>query len=237
MAALDTIRVRRGTAAQWASANPVLLAGEPGMETDTGVIKYGDGSTAWLSLVAPGAPDSDTHADTLASGEDTFNRRSAVTGFGLTSGALYLSYFTAQRTEQVGSAEYTVAATAAGATPTLVRYGLYSIDGAGAGTLVASTPNDTALLAATFTAYAKAFSAPATKTRGQRYALALLVVSAAAMPAMLATPFLAVATVIRAMNHRAPAIADEITGQSDLPASFSLPSTGAVGHLYGRVFP
>ena len=46
----DTIQLRRDTAAQWASKNPVLAAGEPGRATDTGVIKYGDGVTPWNDL-------------------------------------------------------------------------------------------------------------------------------------------------------------------------------------------
>ena len=37
---------RRGTASQWTSANPVLAAGEMGIETDTDKFKIGDGSTA-----------------------------------------------------------------------------------------------------------------------------------------------------------------------------------------------
>lgn len=41
---------RRGTAAQWTSANPVLAAGEIGFETDTNKFKIGNGSTAWTSL-------------------------------------------------------------------------------------------------------------------------------------------------------------------------------------------
>lgn len=44
------IQVRRGTAAQWTSANPTLAAGEIGAETDTGKFKIGDGTTAWTSL-------------------------------------------------------------------------------------------------------------------------------------------------------------------------------------------
>lgn len=44
------IKPRRGTAAQWSSANPVLDAGEIGVETDTGVVKIGNGSTAWTAL-------------------------------------------------------------------------------------------------------------------------------------------------------------------------------------------
>ncbi len=45
-----TIRVRRGTAAQWTAANPILALGEPGYETDTGILKIGDGVTAWADL-------------------------------------------------------------------------------------------------------------------------------------------------------------------------------------------
>jgi len=44
------IQVRRGTAAQWTTKNPVLLAGELGLETDTGKFKFGDGEAAWSSL-------------------------------------------------------------------------------------------------------------------------------------------------------------------------------------------
>lgn len=47
---MTTIKLRRGTAAQWTSANPTLASGEPGVETDTGKFKIGDGSTAWASL-------------------------------------------------------------------------------------------------------------------------------------------------------------------------------------------
>ena len=45
-----TIQIRRGTAAEWTAANPVLAAGELGLETDTGKTKIGDGVTAWNSL-------------------------------------------------------------------------------------------------------------------------------------------------------------------------------------------
>jgi hypothetical protein len=43
------IQVRRGTAAAWTSANPTLASGEPGFETDTGLLFLGDGSTAQQS--------------------------------------------------------------------------------------------------------------------------------------------------------------------------------------------
>lgn len=43
---------RRGTAAEWAAANPILGDGEIGYSTDAKVIKVGDGVTAWVSLVS-----------------------------------------------------------------------------------------------------------------------------------------------------------------------------------------
>jgi hypothetical protein len=49
MAVVTQIQVRRGTASQWTSANPILASGEWGYETDTGKVKIGDGSTAWNS--------------------------------------------------------------------------------------------------------------------------------------------------------------------------------------------
>ena len=41
---------RRGTAAQWTAANPVLAAGEIGFETDTSKFKMGNGSSTWSAL-------------------------------------------------------------------------------------------------------------------------------------------------------------------------------------------
>jgi hypothetical protein len=46
------IRFRRDTASNWASANPVLLSGEAGYETDTGTFKIGNGASAWNALPA-----------------------------------------------------------------------------------------------------------------------------------------------------------------------------------------
>ena len=46
----DEIKLRKGTAASWASVNPVLAAGEPGFESDTKKLKFGNGSAAWNDL-------------------------------------------------------------------------------------------------------------------------------------------------------------------------------------------
>jgi hypothetical protein len=50
MPVVTQIQFRRGTAAQWTSANPTLASGELGYETDTGFAKIGNGTTAWNSL-------------------------------------------------------------------------------------------------------------------------------------------------------------------------------------------
>jgi hypothetical protein len=50
MPAQTVIKLRRGTASQWTTANPTLAAGEVGIETDTNKFKFGNGSTAWTSL-------------------------------------------------------------------------------------------------------------------------------------------------------------------------------------------
>ncbi len=41
---------RRGTAAQWTAANPVLAAGEIGYEIDTEQFRIGDGTSSWSNL-------------------------------------------------------------------------------------------------------------------------------------------------------------------------------------------
>lgn len=57
-----TFQLRRGTAAQWMAANPVLHSGEPGVELDTGKLKLGNGVSRWLQLgylSGEGAPGED----------------------------------------------------------------------------------------------------------------------------------------------------------------------------------
>lgn len=50
MPEITKLQWRRGTAAQWVTADPVLSSGTPGFETDTGKFKIGDGVTAWTAL-------------------------------------------------------------------------------------------------------------------------------------------------------------------------------------------
>lgn len=44
------IQIRRDTATNWTSANPILAQGEFGLDLDTKKLKCGDGVTAWSNL-------------------------------------------------------------------------------------------------------------------------------------------------------------------------------------------
>ena len=66
------IKLRRDTAANWTTENPILAEGEPGLETDTGKIKYGDGTTAWVSLDYAGNSLSDDQAVTVTVGNTDY---------------------------------------------------------------------------------------------------------------------------------------------------------------------
>jgi hypothetical protein len=45
-----TFKLRRGTSSDWATTNPILEDGEPGIEIDTNKLKIGDGIHHWLDL-------------------------------------------------------------------------------------------------------------------------------------------------------------------------------------------
>ena len=81
------IQIRRGTAAQWTAANPILIIGELGFETDTNLIKAGNGTTAWTGLAyytgIPGPTGPAGPAGTTAAG--------ALTGSTLASNVLISS--------------------------------------------------------------------------------------------------------------------------------------------------
>lgn len=77
---VQRIQVRRGTAAQWAAANPVLADGEPGLATDTGEYKIGDGVTAWtgLSALLSQADASSTYARVPTNGQRAIGKGELV---------------------------------------------------------------------------------------------------------------------------------------------------------------
>lgn len=62
---------RHDTAANWTAVNPVLAAGEMGVETDTNKFKFGDGVTAWNSLSYAAGEGGSGSGTTLTSTDGT----------------------------------------------------------------------------------------------------------------------------------------------------------------------
>lgn len=164
----------------------------------------------------------------LDAGETVWDRRDVIAPVGaMTSGLLQLVYFTAQRSETIASVKMLSAQTAAAATPTLVRFGIYEVAANGDLTLVASTANDTAIFAGTHTAYDKALSVAWGKVAGRRYAVAVLVVSGAAMPVLYGSMPVGAAAVLDTLLSAAPRWTGQVAGQTDLPASVAAASVAA----------
>ena len=163
--------------------------------------------------------------DALTSGESTLSRRAIMNGATLTSGIVRLTYFTARKTETINSVRVGTYTTAAGATPTLCRIGIYSVDGSGNLTLVASTANDTALFAAASTTYTKALSSAWSKVAGTRYAVGVLVVTGATAPTIQGQ-ILSIADELA----QAPRLCGGRSGQSDLPSSITAGNVDGTTH-------
>lgn len=183
--------------------------------------RLGDGLTA-----APAA-------DPLASGFATIPRWAASSSSAAlpASGTMQLTYLPADKTQPVSTVYLRTGTTAAAATPTLCRIGLFSVAANGDLTLIASTVNDTTLFAATSTNYSKAFSAAAGITAGDRLALGILVISGAALPT-----FAGGGAPGSSETAVGPRSAGQVSGLSDLPSTVANASISANNaHIYARV--
>jgi hypothetical protein len=165
-----------------------------------------------------------TSDDPLA-GLETAPRAFIRGGVSLTSGTVRLSYVTCHQNTSVSKVSV-MTSSAAGATPTLVRFGIYEIAADGGGTLIAATANDTSLLSASPTIYTKDLEDPVDLKAGQRYALGAIVVTGAALPQLQGLG------VIGDLTALAPRITGTLSGQTDLPASFSDASLSALSGIY-----
>lgn len=138
----------------------------------------------------------------------------------LGTGSMYLTFFKAAKSEAITQIKVATSGTAAAATPSLCRLGIYALTGT-TNTLVASTVSDTALFAAANTFYTKALSATWQKQQGQVYVCALLVVTAAAAPSFTGWQ-LSPSNLTHDLMTLAPYVSGAVTGQADLPASFDI---------------
>lgn len=177
----------------------------------------------------------------LAVGEETFDRRLVSTAAITTnsSGALRLTYWTARKTETITQTRIRTSGTAAGATPTLCRIGVWREEANGDLTPVAAIDNDTTLFAASGSPYTKAFTSSWTKRRGQRYAYGLLVVSAAALPTFYGIPGALTTGMPSDEAALAPRLNASLSGQTDLPTTITAGSLAlsGTGLLYAALLP
>lgn len=172
------------------------------------------------------------HANRLLNGQGTFTDRedASSTTVPLTSGTLYLTYFTAKKDFVSNNVAIFSGGTAA-ATTTTVLVGLYEVDGNNNLTLIESTVNDTTLLAAANTKYTKAWQMAQGINKGQRYALGVLV-AATTMPTTVG--FVGSAAVFA----DAPQMAGSVASQSSLPASITAATVVNSGTLiFGEILP
>ena len=113
--AIKRLQLRRDTAANWTSSNPTLLAGEMGVETDTGKFKVGNGSSTWTALAYSSGPAGATGTaatvavgtvTTLAAGSSATvtnagTSSAATLNFGIPAGAAGQGVPTGGTTDQI----------------------------------------------------------------------------------------------------------------------------------------
>lgn len=93
------IQFLRGTKSAIEAENPILLAGQPCVELDTGQMKIGNGTTAYNSLPYVGAGTGSTVSyGSSSTAAATAAKVATIANFKLTTGALVLIEFTATNT-------------------------------------------------------------------------------------------------------------------------------------------
>ena len=109
------IQFRRGTSAEWASANPILAQGEIGIDLDVNRFKVGTGLTSWNYLNYTAVFDVVTQPTTAPIVYPTFANNSGVTNVGIaTSGSTSVVYIPSSGNLGIGTTNATSKLTVAG---------------------------------------------------------------------------------------------------------------------------
>jgi hypothetical protein len=150
------------------------------------------------------------------------------------SSTTYFTFFTPRTTTAVTSISVASASTQTTG-QSLVRFGLYTIDGSGNATLVARTASDSTIFSALNTVYTRTFNTtggyPSTYTlvAGTRYALGVVIVAAT-----VGTVYTAFDNIPAPLSTLAPRMTGLVAATSDLPTSATSYSTSTVG-IWGRL--
>ncbi len=177
--------------------------------------------------------------DELVVGEGTMSRRlvnSSTISSG--SGLFRIGLFTARKSETIRRVTVFSGDTAAAATPTLCRVGIYRLENDGSATLIASIANDTTLFATNQTSYTRALLNSFEKVKNVRYGIGTIVVSGFATPTLVG---LATRLVGNNDAHmvNSPPISTAISALTDLPATITAAqlSVGSSVAPYGVFLP
>jgi hypothetical protein len=212
---------------------PTGPTGPQGVVTGTSPIVYNSG-TSTVSF------DTDAYESSLAGSTnqtnaviDVFPRIGNFTG-NPSSETTYFTFFTPRITHAVTSISVVSASTQTTG-QSLVRFGLYTVDGSGVSTLVARTASDSTIFSAVNTVYTRAFNTTGgypssyTLTAGTRYAIGVVVV--AATPGTVYTAFNAIPSALSTLSPRMTGL---VASTSDLPTTASSYSASTIG-IWGRL--
>lgn len=212
---------------------PTGPTGPQGVIAGTSPIVY----TAGTSTVSF---DTDAYETTLigsvnqsATAVDVFPRIGNFSGTP-SSETTYFTFFTPRTTTSVSS--ITVASASTQTTgQSLVRFGLYTVDGSGNATLVARTASDSTIFSAVNTVYTRSFNttggypASYTLTAGTRYAIGVVVVAST-----VGTVYTAFNSIPAPLSTLSPRVTGMVASTTDLPTSATSYSTSTVG-IWGRL--
>lgn len=236
------IRLWGNTLADWLATSVIPANREVCYITDLHSIFTGDGVSTPTQLITAGAyaPLQD---DALAASVLTTGFSNQKRGLGISSqqvlgsGGVYLTFFRAPKSETVANIKMVSGTTAAGATPTLVKYALFSVAANGDITRIGITASDTGIFAAASTAYTRALLAGAAVVAGSIYASAMLCVTAAAAPSVISTPGVSAGS-SGALGLISPKLCGIVLAQADIAASYTNAQiTQATPRYYAELTP
>ncbi len=181
-----------------------------------GTVKYGGGG-AGPAIVTPST------LVPVATGMSNMPRVLANTN-SVSIGAsqsMRLTSLVSDRSMLVTNIVYRTGGTPAGATPSLIKYALFSVAANGDITKLGVTANNTGLLVAANTEYPQALLTPVEIYPGQLLMTAILVVTAAGLPTFQGITFTG-----QALIAKAPRQAAAVSSQADIPDFVAAGSVG-----------